>query len=297
MKKLFITLALLALALPALAQDSKPAKSLISFDGCNTMTCTETGFCTTTLAYCGPSGSKEALLIPSPPDGLLWSNDQDQPSPSPTPVPSPTPAPSPTFFDWLKDHSSVISGAAVANGEQTEFVSVAVDTDFEIKPKVHGFGSVLLFGRQRVSDEGSVPVPGVPTSLVDLSLYSAGEVDGGAYWLWTPKVGIECRGGVTFAMIGITGSHGNPVDGSKFLGACGLRLIGSVGRLSVLAGHFGAVDYGAKFLGFAPTMIFDGEFKLPGNGISFVMNISAGRDLQTDLAVTSSRFAIRKAFR
>lgn len=198
------------------------------------------------------------------------------------------------LLDYVKNHASVVSGVASANGERSEFVSLAVDVDFEMTPKLRGFGYLSLFGRQRV-DGGSVVTPGIPMSLDELALYSAGEIGGGAYYLWTPKVALECRGGVSFKMVALTGQKGDPVDSSKFLGACGPRLTGGPGRLSILIGHYGAVDEGEKFFGFAPSLIFDGSFRM-SEGIDFLVFVASGRDLTTQKAVTTSRFALRKAF-
>jgi hypothetical protein len=199
----------------------------------------------------------------------------------------------PDLLTWIRDHSSVVSGVATADGEHVEFISLALKTDFEVKPKFRGFAELNLFSRQRSGE--SIQTPGVPMSLQDLAIYSAGEAVAGAYYEWTPKVGFECRGGVNFAMIALTGTHGEPVDPSKFLGACGLRLTGGPGRLSVLGGHSGPVDAGAKLFGFIPSMVFNGEFRLSG-GVSFVLDISAGRDLTTDKSITTSRFSVRKGF-
>lgn len=200
----------------------------------------------------------------------------------------------PTLLDYVKDHVSVVSGVAAANGARSEYVSLSLDDDFELAPKLHGMGSLSLFGRQRVAGE-SIIDPEVPTSLDALALYSAGQVEGGLYYTFTDKIALECRGGMTFAMIGITGKMGDPVDPTKFLFGCGVRLTGGPGRLSVLPGHYGPVDAGAKWYGFIPTTTFDGEFRLP-NGMSFLARVAAGRDLSTNKAVTSSWFAIRKHF-
>ena len=204
------------------------------------------------------------------------------------------PSSDPTLLDYVKDHVSVVSGVAAANGARSEYVSLSLDDDFEIAPKLHGMGSLSLFGRQRVAGE-SIIDPEVPTSLDALALYSAGQVEGGLYYTFTEKVALECRAGVTFAMIGITGKVGDPVDPSKFLGGCGPRLTGGPGRLSVLFGHYGPVDSGAKWYGFTPTTVFDSELRLE-KGMSFLVRVAAGRDLSTNKAVTSSWFAIRKHF-
>lgn len=199
----------------------------------------------------------------------------------------------PTLFEYLKDHTSVVSGVASADGQRSEYVSVAIDDDFLIAPKFHGFGNLSLFGRQRAGE--SNPTPEVPLSLDALALYSAGELTGGAYFEATPKVAIECRTGVSFSMTGITGKQGDPVDSSKFTAGCGPRFTGGPGRLSVIFGHYGPVDAGAKLWGFVPTTIFDGEFRLP-ESMAFLVRVAAGRDLATNTAVTSSWFAVRKGF-
>lgn len=200
----------------------------------------------------------------------------------------------PDLLTWVKDHSSIVSGVALANQEHTEYISLDLAVDFEIKPRLRGFGHLSLFGRQRVDGE-SIETPGIPLSLEDLALYSAGELAGGFYFEWTPKVGIECRGGVSFQMISLTGMKGDPVDPSKFMGACGPRITGGPGRLSVLFGHYGAVDEGEKFWGFVPSMVFDGEFKFT-ESVDFVVFVASGRDLTTQLAVTTARFGLRKQF-
>lgn len=205
----------------------------------------------------------------------------------------------PTIWEYLRAHTSVVSGVASANGERSEFVSLALDDSFEIKPRLIGFGGLSLFGRQRVQGiAGSARTgdPQIPTSYDDLALYSAGEVTAGAYFEATPKLGIECRGAITFQMTGITGPVGEPVDASKVTLGCGPRLTGSVGTLSVVFGHSGPVDEGAHLLGFLPSTVVNGAFRLT-DSTQFLLHIAAGRDLATNKAVTSTRFAVRKAFR
>ena len=201
----------------------------------------------------------------------------------------------PTLFAWLKTHSSIVSGVASANGERSEFVSISVDTDFEISGPVRGFGSLRLFSRDRVTDEGSLVTPGAPLSLDALALYSSGEAVGGAYRAITPTVGIECRGGLTFAMVGLVGSVGAPVDGSKVVAGCGGRFTGGPGRLSVLLGHAGPVAEGDPLFGFIPSLLVSGEFRLP-KGTAFLLDIEAGRDRATQNPVTSLRASVRKGF-
>lgn len=193
------------------------------------------------------------------------------------------------FLAYAKAHASIVSGVEIA-GERSEFVSLSLDDDFALAGKVRGFASLSLFSRQRASED-----PELPASVDELGIYSAGEAFAGAYWQWLPKLAIECRAGMTFAMVGITGTVGGPVDGSKFIGGCGPRMSGPAGRLSILFGHSGPVDDGAKFYGFIPSTIFAGEFALPSN-MALLVDISAGRNIETDKAVTSSRFAVRKRF-
>ena len=197
-----------------------------------------------------------------------------------------------TIFDYIRDHASVVSGVASANGERSEYVSISVDDDFLIRPRLHGTAGISLFGRQRVAGGSDSPLP---LSLDELALYSAGELQGGIYFDLAPKIALEARAGVTFDMIGITGKVGDPVDPSKFLLGAGLRLTGGPGRLSLLVAHYGAVDEGTPFLGFVPTGYFDGEFRLP-RSTSVIIRIAAGRQLITEKAVTSSWFAVRKGF-
>lgn len=203
--------------------------------------------------------------------------------------------PAPTdFLSYLKSHASIVSGIARANGQQTEFVALSINDDFEIKPKLRGLVGLSTFGRQRVSEDGSAVPTDLPFSLEDLALYSSGEAIAGLYYEWTPRVAFECRGGLTFEMAGLTGKQGDPVDGSKFLGACGVRLTGEPGRLSVLGGHYGTVEQGAK-IWFLPSLIVSGEFRMPKDS-AFVVEIRAGRDRVTQTAVTYSAFSIRKGF-
>ena len=204
----------------------------------------------------------------------------------------------PTLWDYLRGHVSVVSGVASANGERSEFVSLALDDSFEIRPKLTGFGNLSLFGRQRIQGVAGAPLGGseLPTSLDDLALYSAGEITAGAFFQAHEKVAIECRGAMTFAMTGLTGTVGDPVDSSKFTFGCGPRVSGAVGRLSVIFGHSGPVDEGAKWYGFIPSTVYDGSFRLTDT-TSFLVFVAAGRDLATNKAVTSARFSVRKAFR
>lgn len=198
--------------------------------------------------------------------------------------------PEANLWDYLKAHASVVSGVAAANGERAEFVSVALDDSFTIAPRFIGFGGLSLFGRQRES------APAIPSSFDDLDLYSAGEITAGAFWEATPKFAIECRAGMSFSMIGLTGTVGEPVDGSKFTFGCGPRVTGSIGRISAILGHSGPVDQGAKYYGFIPSTIYDGSFRLTDSS-AFLVYIAAGRDLLTNKAVTSARFSVRKGFK
>ena len=199
--------------------------------------------------------------------------------------------PEESLWSWVKSHGSVVSGIAVADGERSEFVSVAIDVDAELAPKLRAFGSLSLFGRQRAGESE----PQLPGSLDALALYSAGEAVAGAYWAVSPKLAIECRGGVIFAMSGFTGAVGAPVDPSKYLGGCGARVTGTVGRLSVIFGHSGPVTEGARLWGFVPSTVIDGEFPL-GRGMAALIQVSAGRELGTEKAVTSARVSVRKGF-
>lgn len=202
-----------------------------------------------------------------------------------------------TLLEWLKTHASIVSGVALANGERTEFVSLSIDTDFELSPSVRGFGNLTLFSRSRVTDEGSVPqAPGLPLSVDALAMYSAGQALGGVYRQVTPTFAVECRGGVVFQMIALTAHDvGQPVDGSKFIGGCGARLTGGPGRLSLLLGHAGPVTEGQPLMGFIPSLLVSGEFRLPKNA-SLLLDLEAGRDRATQQQVTSLRASVRKGF-
>jgi len=201
----------------------------------------------------------------------------------------------PTLWDYLKTHGSVVSGVASANGERSEFVSLALDDSFEIKPRWTGLLSLSLFGRQRVQGE-SVIEPQVPTSLDALALYSAGEAWGGVLFEATPTVGLECRAGIAFSMTGLTGKIGEPVDSSKITAACGPCFTGKVGRACTLFGHVGPVDEGEHLWGFLPSTVVDGSFRLTDTA-SFLVYVAAGRDLVTQKSVTSARFSVRKGFK
>lgn len=198
--------------------------------------------------------------------------------------------PEANLWDYLKAHASVVSGVAAANGARAEYVSLALDDSFTLKPRFIGFGSLSLFGRQRESG------PSIPSSFEDLALYSAGEITAGVFWEATPKFALECRTGMSFSMIGLTGTVGEPIDGSKFTFGCGPRVTGSIGTLSVILGHSGPVDQGAKYYGFIPSTVYDGSFRLTDSS-AFLVYIAAGRDLLTNKAVTSARFSVRKAFK
>lgn len=201
-----------------------------------------------------------------------------------------------TLFDWLKTHTSVVSGVALANGARSEFVSVSLDTDFELSPKIRGFGNLTLFSRSRVTDEGSVPQIGIPLSIDALAMYSSGQATGGAYRQVTPTFAVECRAGIVFAMIALTAHDvGEPVDGSKYIFGCGPRLTGGPGRLSIIFGHAGPVTEGKPLMGFIPSLIVSGEFRMPKSA-ALLLDIEAGRDRTTQQQVTSLRASVRKGF-
>lgn len=278
------TLMLCFLTLPVFAQEPAPTPRVtISYDGCNTMSCDDRGFCSTTLLACSTTPNLGGPFILQDGNiGLIQTSPAE-------PVEEKT-----DFLSYLKSHASIVSGIARANGQQTEFVALSINDDFEIKPKLRGLVGLSTFGRQRVSEDGSAAPTDLPFSLEDLALYSSGEAIAGLYYEWTPRVAFECRGGLTFEMAGLTGKKGDPVDGSKFLGACGVRLTGEPGRLSVLGGHYGTVEQGAK-IWFLPSLIVSGEFRMPKDS-AFVVEIRAGRDRVTQTAVTYSAFSIRKGF-
>lgn len=207
---------------------------------------------------------------------------------------SPSPTPAPDFASWAKEHASIVSGAAFADGERQEFVSVAIDIDFPVKGRLFGYGNQSFFSRNRAGE--SVPDPTLPSSLDSLSLYSTGETTIGAYFKLDDRFAIDCFGTAIYSMSNIIGQQvGAPIDGSKFIAGCMVRVTGKVGKVALGGGHAGPVDEGLPRWGFLPSFIGRGEFKLVDR-LDLLVRIESGRDVVTKKAVNASRFALRKRF-
>lgn len=199
------------------------------------------------------------------------------------------------LFEYLRSHGSFVGGVAVVDDQKEKIVELRLVEDFPLGKTFRGAARVSLFSIQRAGEQ--TPTPRIPTSIEEVKAYSDGEVWLSVYRPFNENVAIECLGGITFKMISITGQIGDPLDGTKFAGACGPRLSKNGYRVSVLAGHFGPVTEAKKLAGFVPAVLVHGYIPLAflGDSTAFVPDLAFGRLADHTLSRTI-RLAIATRF-
>lgn len=236
---------------------------------------------------------------------------EPSPSPSPTPVvlPSPTPTPEPPplvddgigdGWEYLQNHLSIVGGMVIADDQLEKLIEIRIVDDFPVAEKFRGVVRASAFSINRAGL--SIPDPKIPLSVQDLKAYSDGEVWAALYRPLNEFFSAECLGGVTFKMISITGTVGNPYDGTKIAGACGFRFNSSNRKVNifVLGGHYGpvATEQGT-FAGFIPNVIIHAYIPLDflGSHMSFVPDLAFGRNSITGVVTRSIRLGIATDFK
>jgi hypothetical protein len=196
------------------------------------------------------------LLLPV----FAFGQESPAPEPSPSLSPSPTPSPTPaTDFDlaaYLRTHAYLTGGTFRTAGETRAVYELRFVDDFPISGDTYrGAARVSLFSLTRAGEQAP-PQQGIPASIKDAtSAYSDGEVWLSARKILKPWLAAECIGGVTFKMASLSGSVGNPLDGTKVGVGCGVRLTFQDNHLSIIPGSFGPVADGDKLLGPLPSVM------------------------------------------
>lgn len=180
-------------------------------------------------------------------------------------------------FTYLQNHASFVGGFVDVDGEKQKLVEVRVTDDFLVSGKFRAAVRVGLFSITRAG-ENAPPANSLPSSLEGVKAYSDGEAWLSVYRELTPGLAIECTGGVAFKMTSVTGQIGDPLDGTKFAGACGPRLSKNAYRISVLGGHFGPVSAGGKLAGPVPSVLIHASIPLRflGANTAFVPDLAFG---------------------
>lgn len=163
-------------------------------------------------------------------------------------------------FDYLNKHKAAGYGPLTVDGETRPVIELRFFDDFQLVPKWRAGVRFSLFTLARA---GETAPPRVPASIDELSrTYSDGEV-----WVSVRReirqgLAFECLSGLTFKMVSITGSVGDPLDGTKAAAACGLRLSRGEFYVSTLGGHYGPVADTRRVLGFVPNVLVHGNAPL-----------------------------------
>lgn len=200
-------------------------------------------------------------------------------------------------FAYFGRHASIVSGSFVTEeGKRSDFVALRFVDEFKLADKFTGFARVDLF--QRARDGEVLADPTIPTSAEALKAYSDGEVYVGAFYTLKDHLAAQCVGGAIFAMTSLSGSVGDPLDGTKVVGVCGVRFFDAESHLSVMAGHVGPVVEGGKVAGAVPSLVAEAYVPLPwmGTGFALTPDLSVGRNLAAKKTVWSTRLAISKRF-
>ncbi len=171
--------------------------------------------------------------------------------------PSPTPVPAKSEFDlakYLTEHAYFTGGTLMTEGQKSTVYELRFVDDFPIAESVRGVARVSLFTLQRQGEPAPALPGGLPANLSEAAVYSDGEVWFAAYRSFNANFALECATGVTFKMTSLSGTVGDPLDGTKFGAGCGPRFSHAGNHISFLAGHYGPVAVGGKLLGFAPNL-------------------------------------------
>lgn len=182
------------------------------------------------------------------------------------------------LFSYITEHSYLAGGPLLVDGEKATIFEVRFVDDFALGASTRGVARVSLFTLQR-QGEPAPPAPGIPTSLEAAAAYSDGEVWLGVYRQFRPWLALECVGGLTFKMTSLSGTVGDPLDGTKMGLGCGPRLSYRGNNLSVLGGHYGPVAEKGQLLGFVPQVFVHAYLPLSflGKNTAFTPDLAFGR--------------------
>lgn len=177
---------------------------------------------------------------------------------------------------YVQKHASFVGGVVVVDDQKEKLVELRIVDDFAISGKIRGSVRVGLFSITRAGDQA--PQATIPTSLEQVKAYSDGEAWLAVYREIRPGFAVECLGGVAVKMASVTGQVGDPLDGTKFAGACGGRFSRDKHHVSVLAGHFGPVSAGGKLAGPVPSILIHAYLPLGflGKSTAFVPDLAFG---------------------
>ena len=225
------------------------------------------------------------------------------------PAPTPTPEQEDSVFGYIAKRASLVSGVLAVDagpnggsGTAKEFIEVRFVDDFGIgKSGVRGVARLSLFTLARSGE--SLPPPTIPTTLQEVTAFSDAELWLALYKPVSDGVALECLGGVTAPMTSITGKVGNPLDGTRWSGACGARAYQGDTHLTLAFGSIGTVEEGGDFGDIIPSMILTGYIPMPfaGTGWAFTPDLAVGIYKKTDPLASrrisySMRVAISKRF-
>lgn len=202
---------------------------------------------------------------------------------------TPSPTPSGDAMSWLSSHSAIVSGTYSTDAsDREEFIGLRISGDFDLAPKFVGWAQVDLFTRSR---DGQSATPSLPSSPAGLAVYSSGEVRVGAYRTLSGLLSAECIAGATFAMPTLAGPSVDPLDGTKILGGCGLRVGTRTTYVRAIGGHFGPVVDGGVLAGFVPSLTLGGRVPIRDH-IALTPEVSIGRNTLAQ----RTTYAVRIAF-
>ena len=202
---------------------------------------------------------------------------------------TPSPTPAGDAMSWLSSHSAIVSGTYSTDAsDREEFIGLRIAGDFDIAPRVVGWAQVDLFTRSR---DGQSAAPALPSSPAGLAVYSSGEVRIGAYRTLSGLLSAECIAGATFAMPTLAGPSVDPLDGTKILGGCGLRVGTRTTYVRAIGGHFGPVVDSGVLAGFVPSLTLGGRVPIRDH-IALTPEVSIGRNTLAQ----RTTYAVRIAF-
>ena len=199
------------------------------------------------------------------------------------------------LFSYLQKHASMVGGVVVVDGTQEKLIEIRISDDFGLGGKFRAAIRVSLFS---VARAGEVQPSGtIPTSLEEIETYSDAEAYFSTRYEFNPFIAGECLGGITLKTASIAGPTADPLDGTKLIGACGVRFSKNGYNLSLLGGHYGPVVEADKLAGFFPSLIIRSHIPLSllGKNTAFVPDLAFGREKDGRLT-RSLRLALSTRF-
>lgn len=201
---------------------------------------------------------------------------------------TPSPTPASDAMSWLSSHSAIVSGTYSTDAsDREEFFGLRISGDFDLAPKVVGWAQVDLFTRSR---DGQSATPALPSSPAGIAVYSSGEVRVGVYRTLSGLLSAECIAGATFAMPTLAGPSVDPLDGTKILGGCGLRVGTRTTYVRAIGGHFGPVVDGGVLAGFVPSLTLGGRVPIRDH-LALAPEVSIGRNTLAQRTTYAARIA------